>query len=605
MPGDGTRTFLQVNQSINGKRWVDRLSPERDNVALDIAQQAGIPDLIARILAGRGVEADAARDFLNPALKTLMPDPYILQDMEAAAERLARAVKKREKIAIFGDYDVDGATSSALLFRFLKAYGVVARIYIPDRIIEGYGPNPAAIRELVEGGAELIVTVDCGVTSIDALDEAAKLGVDVVVLDHHQVGTDLPNAVAIVNPNRHDDRSHLGHMAAVGVVFMTVVATQRILRDGGHETQTGDAFNLLQLLDLVALGTVCDVVALRTLNRAFVSKGIIAMRAMGNAGIAALARISRIDGPIEPQHLGFLLGPRINAGGRIGDAALGARLLTMDDPVEVEDIAVRLDHLNKERQAIEKIMLEDADAQAIAEINDRDIVLAGPPVLIVSSEQWHPGVLGLVASRLKDRYQRPIFAIAFDGAGKGTGSGRSIAGVDLGGAVRLGVEQGVLEKGGGHAMAAGLTVRYERLGELRAFFDSQLKADVAASREKQELTIDGAMTARGATLDLLAEIDRAGPYGSGHPAPVFAFPSHQISYAGIVGAGHVKLTMRSGDGASLAGIAFRAANEPLGKALLEGRRWPVHLAGSLSKNTWQGRTTVQLRVLDAAFLNNG
>lgn len=598
---DERRTFLSVKRSISGKRWVDRLTPNLDNVALTISQKAGIPDLIARILAGRGVKADEASDFLNPTIKNLMPDPYVFQDMEAAARRIADAVEKKQSVAIFGDYDVDGATSSAVLYRFLAAFGVSARIYIPDRILEGYGPNPAAIRQLVNQGAELIVTVDCGVTSFDALIEAQKLGVDVVVLDHHQVGTDLPPAYAIVNPNRHDDRSGLGHLAAVGVTFMAVVATHRILRESSYVSDSEKSFNLLNLLDLVALGTVCDVVPLQSLNRAFVTKGIVSMRAMGNVGLAALARASRVEGALEPYHLGFLLGPRINAGGRIGDAGLGARLLTMNDAFEAEEVAQRLDVLNAERQAIEKTMLEEADAQAFAEVGVDDTVDVGPSVLITSSSDWHPGVLGIVASRLKDRYRRPSFALAFDASGKGTGSGRSLNGVDLGKAVRLAVEEGLLLKGGGHAMAAGLTVRREKLGDLRIFFEKMLKEDVAKVRAIRSLIIDGAMTARGATLPLMAEIDRAGPYGPGHPAPIFAFPSHRITYSNVVGNGHVALTLKATDGASLNAIAFRMADEPLGKALLENKQKPVHLVGHLSKNSWQGRVTPQLRVLDAAF----
>lgn len=609
MPEGVHRSFLGVRRSVTGKAWIDRLTPASDNIALTIAQTHGISDLVARILAGRGVLADEAPDFLNPTIKHLMPDPYVLQDMAAAAERLARAIRTAETVAIFGDYDVDGATSAALLCRYFNAYGVKPRIYIPDRILEGYGPNPAAIRELVADGATLIVTVDCGVTSFDALEEAQRLQVDVVVLDHHQAGTALPPAHAIVNPNRHDDRSRLGHLAAVGVTFMAVVAMHRLLREEASHSDSANAINLMTFLDLVALGTVCDVVPLQTLNRAFVTRGVMQMRGMAdraaNAGLAALARVSRVEGPLTPYHLGFLLGPRINAGGRVGDAGLGARLLTLDDPFRADEIAQRLDVLNSERQALEKAVLEEADAQALAEAGVDDDAEHGPSVLITSSEQWHPGVLGIVAARLKESYRRPAFALAFDRSGKGTGSGRSIGGVDLGKAVREAVEAGILLKGGGHAMAAGLTVQRERLGDLRLFFEQALKADVSAAREHRALTIDGALTARAAGTDLLDEIERAGPYGAGHPAPVFAFPSHWISYAGLVGNGHVKVTIKSGDGASLAGIAFRAADNPLGKALLTGGQKPLHFAGQLAVNSWQGRVTPQLRIIDLAVPGNG
>lgn len=591
------RTFLGVERSISGRRWVDRLHAGTDNLALDIAQKTGIPDLVARILAGRGVLPGDALSFLNPTLRELMPDPHCLTDMEKAATRLADALKRGEKVAIFGDYDVDGATSSAILWRFLKAFGIHARIYIPDRITEGYGPNPTAIDDLIDSGADLIVTVDCGVSSFDALERAAERNIDVVVLDHHQVGNDLPLAHAIVNANRHDDTSNLGYLAAVGVTFMALVATHRILRVEGFQTVSGTSFNLLSLLDLVALGTVCDVVPLQGLNRAFVTKGIVTMRGMDNAGLTALSRVSRVEGPVTPYHLGFLLGPRINAGGRIGDAGLGARLLTLDDAYSAEEIALKLDQLNKERQMMEKLMLEAADAQAYAEIGDGD----GPNILITSGDDWHPGVLGIVASRLKSRYNRPSFALAFDKKGQATGSGRSITGVDLGQAVRRAVDQGLLVKGGGHAMAAGLTLSRDRLGDVRVFFEQELGEQIAHARASNSLTIDAALTARAADLSLLSEIERAGPYGAGHAAPVFAFPAHRIAHASIVGNGHVRAMVKSSDGASLAAIAFQAADTPLGKLLLEGRHKTVHLAGSLSKNSWQGRESAQLRITDAAL----
>ncbi len=595
---DEGRTFLGVKRSLGNRRWVDRLSPQQANIALAIAQKNDISDLVSRILAGRGIDIEGSKDFLNPTLKQLMPDPYCLQDMEKAVERLFLAIKNQESVAIFGDYDVDGATSSAILCRFLNHFGVKTRIYIPDRILEGYGPNPLAINQLIEDGAGLIVTVDCGVTSFEALEEAAKKDIDVLVLDHHQVGVDLPKAHAIVNPNRQDDVSNLGHLAAVGVVFMTLVAVQRLMRERAPEFASSNSFNLMNLLDIVALGTVCDVVPLRTLNRAFVMRGIEKMRAMNNEGLKALSRVARVDGPILPYHLGFLLGPRINAGGRIGDAALGARLLTLDDGFRAEEIALKLDALNAERQALEKIMLEEADAQAFRETGGEEE--GGPAVLITSSEEWHPGVLGIVASRLKERYRRPVFAIGFDKSGKGTGSGRSITGVDLGKVVREAVEEGLLLKGGGHAMAAGLTISSSQLDDLKAFMEERLSMSIQKARADNALSIDGALSARGATLDLLDEIEKAGPYGAGHPSPVFAFPSHKITYVDRVGNGHVKLSIKSSDGVSLSAIAFRAAEEPLGKALLEGRQQVFHFAGQLSKNTWQGRVSVQCRIMDAA-----
>lgn len=597
----GERTFLDVRQSLNGRHWVDRLSVGQDRDALAIAQKTGISDLVARILAGRGVNEDEAQAFLDPTIKQLMPDPHAMQDMEVAAHRIAQAIVHGELVAIFGDYDVDGATSSALLSRFLSAYGLSPQIYIPDRIVEGYGPNPDAIRSLVEAGAQLIVTVDCGVSSFDALDEAKKLSVDVVVLDHHQVGTDLPKATAVVNPNRHDDRSGLGNLAAVGVVFMTCVAVQRVMRQGQTNFKPADDFNLLDLLDLVALGTVCDVVPLQGLNRAFVRKGLIALRQGANVGIRALSVAARIGEVLQPYHLGFALGPRINAGGRIGDAALGARLLTLSDVIEAEEIALKLDQLNEQRRAMEKVMLEEANAQALAETGGDEDSLE-PSVLLTSSDTWHPGILGLVASRLKERYSRPTFAVAFDASGKGSASGRSISGVDLGKVVRRAVDEGILLKGGGHAMAAGLTIMKDRLGDLRAFFAETLSADVTAARADRKLTIDGALTARAANLDLLDEIDRAGPYGAGHSEPIFVFPAHRISFSKVVGTGHVSATLRSEDGSTLPAICFGSEGTDLGCALLTKDRKPIHVAGTLSRNSWQGRMSVQLRILDASFV---
>ncbi len=569
------------------------------NVALAIAQRFGIPDIIARVMAGRGIDEDHAEGFLQPSIRDLMPDPSVFTDMDQAAGRVADAVENGERVAIFGDYDVDGATSSAVLARFLGCNGLKPEIYIPDRIFEGYGPNPAAIRELAERGARLIVSVDCGSTSFEAFEEAQKLGVDVVVFDHHQVGTELPPVAALVNPNRHDDLSRQGHLCAAGVVYLGVVAINRELRKRGWYNDKRPEPNILQWLDLVATGTICDVVPLKGLNRAFVRRGLELFRSQGNPGLAALSAIARMNGPASSYHLGFLIGPRINAGGRIGDAALGARLLTCDDAAEAREIAEQLDLFNTERQRLEAIMLEEADSEAQREIGERE----GPAVLVTESEDWHPGVVGLLASRLKDRYRRPTFAIAFDGLGSGSGSGRSISGVDLGAAVRAAVEEGLLEKGGGHAMAAGITVKREKLGALRAFLEEQLAKAVASERQASTLKIDGALSARGADIDLVEMLERAGPYGASHPQPVFAFPAHTIRYADTVGANHVRFTIASNDGAQLQGISFRSADQPLGQALLTSRGKILHFAGTLDINHWQGQKRVQLRLLDVAALS--
>lgn len=588
------RTVLGVTRSANGQIWRERLTQAQSLTALAMAQRFGLADVIARVMAARDVALEEAEAFLDPTLKGLMPDPSSLVHMDQAVARVADAVQSGTRIAIFGDYDVDGATSSALLSRYLAEVGQEAVIHIPDRIIEGYGPNGPAIEALHHDGARLLVTVDCGSTSFEAFETAARLGLDVVVIDHHQCGVELPQVRALVNPNRQDDLSGQGHLAAVGVTFLFLVGLNRELRRRGIFAGRREP-DLLALLDLVALGTVCDVVPLKGLNRAYVTKGLIAMHGRSNPGLAALADVARVGGKPSSYHLGFLLGPRINAGGRIGDAALGARLLTTRDSAQARAIAEQLDRLNAERQAMEAVMLEEGDAQAVIRIQSED-----PAVLLTGSDGWHPGIVGLIASRLKESHRRPAFAIAYDASGKGTGSGRSIPGVDLGRAVRKAVEEGLLEKGGGHAMAAGLTVRREREGELTAFFNEMLREDVEIASASRELKVDAALTAGGATIELLNKLELAGPFGAGHPEPVFAFPSHRISYADVVGNGHVRATLAGADGQTLKGIAFKAAEKPFGEALLAGRGKTLHVAGSLSIDTWQGAQRVQLRILDVA-----
>lgn len=588
------RAVLGVSRSANDNTWRERLTQAEVLAAMTISQRSGLPDVLARVMAARGVVPELAEEFLSPSLKTLMPDPSSLVAMDQAVARVADAVQAGKRIAIFGDYDVDGATSSSILARYLRWMGLETVIHIPDRIIEGYGPNGPAIEALRAGGADLLVTVDCGSTSFEAFEVAARLGLDVVVLDHHQVGEELPAVAALVNPNRQDDLSGQGHLAAVGVTFLFLVGLNRELRARG-------AFNgrtppdLMSLLDLVALGTVCDVVPLQGLNRAYVTRGLEVMHRRGNSGLSNLCDVARVGGKPAAYHLGFLLGPRINAGGRIGDAALGARLLTCEDESEARAIAERLDQLNAERQAMEAVMLEQAGAQAAIAIDQQD-----PAVLLTGSEDWHPGIVGLIASRLKDAHRRPAFAIAYDDSGKGTGSGRSIQGVDLGKAVRQAVDLKLLEKGGGHAMAAGLTVRKEREGELMAFFNETLRADVEVAASHRDLKIDAALTATGASLELMEQLERAGPYGAGHPEPVFAFPAHRVSFADVVGNGHVRATIAAPDGTTLKAIAFKAADKPHGKMMLDERGRNLHFAGTLSVDTWQGTPKVQLRILDTA-----
>ncbi|MBB4005854.1 single-stranded-DNA-specific exonuclease RecJ [Allorhizobium taibaishanense] len=588
------RAFLNVETSVSGQRWVSRLDQAGLNRSLAISQVHGIPELVARVLAGRGVAVSDAKAFLDPTIRGLMPDPSSLTDGDKAADRLVAAINRGERVAVFGDYDVDGAASSALMARFLAHFGIDAEIYIPDRIFEGYGPNAAAIGQLIERGAQLIVTVDCGSTSHEALEEARRRGVDVVVIDHHQMGNELPPCLALVNPNRGDDLSGQGHLCAAGVVFMVLVGTLRKLRDAGQGAAR--SLDLLAWLDLVALATVCDVVPLKGLNRAYVVKGLIAARHQQNAGLAALLKVAGIGGPVTPYHFGFLVGPRINAGGRIGDAALGSRLLTLDDSAQAEEIAVQLDDLNRQRQAMEAQMLAEAEAEAMAEYGTGERAA----VILTAREGWHPGIVGLLAARLKERFQRPAFAIAFDGSGKGTGSGRSIPGFDMGKMVRAAVDNGLLVKGGGHAMAAGLTVERGNLGKVRAFFEDMAQDTVMALAANRALKIDGAVGASGATLDLIDLIETAGPYGSGHSQPIFAIPAHRIRDSRLIGTNHVKVTLEAPDGSRIDGIAFRAKETPLGDLLLGRRGDSVHVAGCLGAELWQGARRIQIRILDAA-----
>jgi single-stranded-DNA-specific exonuclease len=590
------RLFLGVENSATGRAWRDRLDERGATRALAIAQRHEIPELLARILAGRNVEADAVDAFLDPTIKRSMPDPNVLTAMPEAAARIADAVMRGESVAIFGDYDVDGATSAAVLARFLRFGGVEPIIHIPDRLFEGYGPNVEAVRALAARGATLLVTVDCGTTSIEPLSEAKALGMDVVVIDHHQADEALPPALAIVNPNRRDDLSGLGYLAAVGLVFMTVVAVNRELRARGFWTDARPEPDLLAFLDDVALGTVADVVPLIGLNRAFVAKGLLVLRRREQPGLVSLMDVARLSGPPEAWHLGFLLGPRINAGGRIGRADLGVRLLMETDPIEAAKIAAELDRLNRERQAIEQETLAQAEAEAMAALGIEE----KGAVVITAAEGWHPGVVGLVAARLKEKFGRPAFAIALEPGGVGTGSGRSIAGVDIGRAVRRAVTEGLLVKGGGHAMAAGVTLRKGALAQLRAFLEAALSADVTAARRLSGLMIDGAVSAAGANLDLVAMIERAGPFGSGNPEPVIALPAHTVTYAEEVGQAHMRVRLKSADGAAVNAIAFRAAGQKLGTALLNSRGRQVHAAGSFAIDRYQGEERVQFRLTDIA-----
>ena len=596
-PVEARGAFLGVTASARGLVWRERLDPAAQGVATASSQRHALPELLGRVLAARGVGLDDVGVFLDPTIKALLPDPSTLRDMDAAASRLADAIQGKAPVAVFGDYDVDGACSSALMARFLAHHGTPSRIYIPDRLFEGYGPNPAAIETLVKEGARLIVTVDCGTTSYEPLAVAGKLKTDVVVIDHHQADERLPEVAALVNPNRQDDVSGQGHLCAAGVTFLVLVGTVRELRRRGAYGNGLAEPQLLELLDLVALATVADVVPLVGLNRAYVTKGLAVMRQRNNVGLRALADAAGLAQAPTPYHLGFILGPRINAGGRIGDAALGARLLSTDDEAEAARIAVLLDRLNKERKAIETEMLEQAMAEADRMVDERPDL----PLVLVGSAAFHKGIVGLVASRLTERFHRPSCVIAWDeAAGEGTGSLRSVAGVDIGHAVRAAVAAGHLAKGGGHAMAAGLTVKRDRLEALQAFIAAELGAAATAARVAASLDVDGALTPGAANDDFLDLVARAGPYGQGNPEPRFAFPAVRVRFAKVVGDAHVRCLIEGGDGSRLEAVAFRAKGQPLGDLLLGSNGLPLHVAGNLKRDSWGGREKIELMIADAA-----
>lgn len=593
---------LNVERSVRGNVWTDRLAPNVSAHATAIAQHHGLPELLGRVLAARNVALDQVELFLNPTIKALMPDPSTLKDMDVAARRIADAIEAGHKLAIFGDYDVDGASSAALWVKFLHHHSVDVAVHIPDRMLEGYGPNPDAINKLIDDGAQLLITVDCGTTSADALAGAKGRGVDVIVIDHHQADETLPDVHAVVNPNRQDDLSGQGHLCAAGVVFLVLVAVTRELKGRDHYDDKGaSAPDLLQLLDLVALATVADVVPLEGLNRGYVTKGLQVMQRRENVGLRALSDAAGLSGPPTPYHLGYILGPRINAGGRIGNAGLGAALLSDRDEVTAAQAAAQLDKLNRDRKDIESAVLEAAVAKA-------DQLLDADPdhaMLVVAGDDWHKGVVGLVASRLVDRFQRPACVVAWDrddrdDAVQGTGSLRSVAGIDIGTAVRQAVEDGLLIKGGGHAMAAGLTVTRKNMPALDAFLCAEIAAAQAGERPAPQLLLDGALTPSAATNALVGLLEKAGPYGQGNPQPSFGFPSVSVRFAKVVGGAHVRCALQASDGSRIDAIAFRAADQPLGALLLESAGHPIHVAGQLRRDTWGGREKIELQILDAA-----
>ncbi|HEX8215544.1 MAG TPA: single-stranded-DNA-specific exonuclease RecJ [Allosphingosinicella sp.] len=580
-----------VARSILGQPWRWR------GAAADEHDAAFQPDeLIDQLLMARGVVRAELDRHRSPTLRGFMPDPSLFRDMDTAAERLADAVERAEPVTIFGDYDVDGATSAALMVRLLRLLGGEPQAYIPDRLMEGYGPSGEALVRIAAGGARLIVTVDCGAQAFEALAMARAAGVDVIVVDHHKCAAALPLALALVNPNRLDEGEEAaghGHLAAVGVCFLLGAALVRRLRGRGFFANRPEP-KLVELLDLVALGTVADVAQLRGLNRAFVTQGLKVMARRGNVGLAALIDASGLSRAPTCADLGFALGPRINAAGRIGKSDLGVRLLTTDDPAEAEAIAAELERLNQERRAIEMLVSEAAEALCAAQGNRA--------VALVSGEGWHPGVIGIVAGRLKEKLGRPAIVVAIGSDGIGKGSGRSIAGVDLGAAVLAAKDSGLLMAGGGHAMAAGLTVAKDRIEALADFLDDRLAADVASGRDGRALLLDAVLAPGGVCPALCDAMEAGGPYGAGWPAPRVAAGPVRIVKADVVGSGHLRLIVAGDDGRRLKAIAFRMADSALGQAMLAA---PSHrklwVAGRLKRDDWGDRPSAELHLEDAAW----
>lgn len=563
--------FLGVERSLTGRRWVAR---EADADAIGgLARAHGLSEIVSRLLAVRNVGIDEANHFLQPTLRELLPDPSLLTAMDEAADRLAAAVMRGEKIVVFADYDVDGATSAALLLRFLAAVGRPSGHYVPDRISEGYGPNAPALLRLRDQGASVIVTVDCGSTAGEALAAGAAAGVHVIVVDHHQCADVLPPASAIVNPNRPDDASGQGHLAAVGVAFLLAVGANRALRKAGWYASRTEP-DLRQWLDLVALGTVCDMVPLTGVNRAFVRQGLLIMAGRGNAGLSALAAIAGLGETISAGDLGFVIGPRINAGGRVGESDLGTRLLSTDDPAAARSLAARLDALNRERQQVERAVLDEAVWQVTDGGADRG------SLIWAVGEGWHPGVVGIVASRLVERFHKPAIVGAASEA-RIVASARSVPSVDIGGAIGEAMAEGLLVKGGGHPMAGGLTVVRSRADDLASWLAGQVDAQRSGVAAVRALHLEAGLSLHAVAPPLLQSLSALAPYGAGNPEPVFAFAAVQLQRATIVGADHVRCQLSDGHGGSVVAMAFRAASSPLGAALLDLRGAAVHIAGRL------------------------
>jgi len=591
--GAGEVGFLGIRRSLTGRTW--RRRPADEAVVRDHQLRHDLAEPLARALASRGIGPEGAVDFLSPTLKAQFPDPSSFQDMDLAASILVDAVERERPLAVFADYDVDGASSAAQLVRWFRAMGRDLPIYVPDRIIEGYGPSPAAFRRLKEQGAELVITVDCGAAAHDALVAARDMGLDVVVVDHHLMRGEPPPAAALVNPNRPDDTSGQGHLAAAGVTFVLLAALNREARKRGLFATRPEP-DIRQWLDLAAMGAFCDVTSLTGFNRAIASQGLKVMSGWANPGLKALLDVAKGQGPATSFHAGFILGPRINAGGRIGRSDLGARLLSTDDPAEAAELAAELDALNASRKEVEKDVID----QAVAFIENDSNQDPDAPVLVVAGDGWHPGVVGIAAARLRERYRKPVIVIGIDRpSDTGKGSGRSQPGVNLGRAVQAAFDEGLLLAGGGHAMAAGLTVRPSGIPELRAFLCEQLAAEMIDAAAADAVEIDALVSPSGATRGLWTDFQRLAPFGPGNPEPMFAVADARVERPMMLKGGHVRCTLTDASGGRLKAVAWRAGETELGDRIMAGGAG-LHVVGRLKPDDWQGRESVELEIEDAA-----
>ncbi|MAI06428.1 MAG: single-stranded-DNA-specific exonuclease RecJ [Alphaproteobacteria bacterium TMED87] len=584
---------LNIDKSFLGKSWVNF---SFDDISIrEIKNSFNVSELLASILSLKGFDSIELKNFLDPKIRNLMPDPNLFSDMSKAVDRIVLAIQKNEKICIFGDYDVDGATSSALLISFFNHIKVNVTSYIPDRIKEGYGPNSRAMKDISDNGHSVVITVDCGITAFEALDDAGKFGLDVIVIDHHKVESRLPRAIAVVNPKRHDDKSNLDYLAAVGVVFMFIVALNSTLDKIGWYLNTNTQKpDLMQWLDLVALGTVCDVVPLKKLNRALVKQGLSVMSLRKNKGINALCDIVNVSGAISSGDVGFKIGPRINAGGRVGEASLGTRLLSSKSGDEAFSLALRLDEYNSNRKEVENNVFNEAIEQIEKNKSPND------KFILVSNNNWHPGVIGIVASRLKEKYNLPTIVVAIDG-GMSKGSCRSVVGIDLGQIIHLAAKKDIIFSGGGHAMAAGFTVLEENLSTLEKFLGMEIEHQVSESMSNPILTISSIISSHGLNNSLLGELKLLEPFGSENEEPRIAVVFANITKATLVGGKHVKCFISAKNGKYINAIAFNSVDTELGKALLDTCGRELHLAGIVRENLWRNKSEVQFIIEDGAW----